>query len=217
MRSSVDIGGDQGKAGLRPRSPSSITDLAAEAEHCERCHLYKIGTQVVFGEGPAPADLMLVGEQPGDQEDKIGRPFVGPAGRILDGALEAAGLDRSTVYLTNAVKHFKHELRGKRRLHRKPNMGEVKACRWWFKLELAVVKPKLIVALGATAARSVMNRTVVLSRERGHVLHLAEGCRGLVTFHPSAILRMPEERDRDKALQQLITDLRLAARLVAGA
>ena len=203
-------------APLVPAKPT-LPKLAQAAGRCTACELHLVGSKTVFGEGPAQARVMLVGEQPGDQEDKIGRPFVGPAGRILDGALEAAGLDRSTVYLTNAVKHFKHELRGKRRLHRKPNMGEVKACRWWFKLELAVVKPKLIVALGATAARSVMNRTVVLSRERGHVLHLAEGCRGLVTFHPSAILRMPEERDRDKALQQLITDLRLAARLVAGA
>src|SRR5262245_53176051 len=140
MRSSTEIRAEQEKAEARPRTPSVISDMAAEAEHCERCPLYRNATQVVFGEGPAPAALMLVGEQPGDQEDKIGRPFVGPAGRLLDQALEAAGLDRSALYLTNAVKHFKHELRGKRRLHRKPNMGEVKACRWWLSKELAVVR-----------------------------------------------------------------------------
>lgn len=214
MRTSLDIGRDRDKPAPRPRSPSTIADLAAEAEHCERCPLYRNATQAVFGEGPAPAPLMLIGEQPGDQEDKTGRPFVGPAGRLLDQALEAAGIDRATVYVTNAVKHFKHELRGKRRLHRKPNMGEVKACRWWFKLELAAVKPKLVIALGATAARSVMNRTVVLARERGNPIHLVEGCQGLVTIHPSAILRMPDEESREKALKLLTADLRKAARVV---
>lgn len=216
MRTSLEIGQDQDKPAPSPRLPSVIAELRAEAEHCERCPLYRNATQVVFGEGPAPATLMLVGEQPGDQEDKIGRPFVGPAGRLLDRALEAAGLDRSTIYVTNAVKHFKHELRGKRRLHRKPNMGEVKACRWWFNLELAAVKPKLVVALGATAARSVMNRTVVLARERGTLLNLAEGCKGLVTIHPSAILRMLDEESRDKALRLLTSDLRHAALIIAA-
>lgn len=216
MRTSLEIGQDQDKQAPPPRLLSVIAELRAEAEHCERCPLYRNATQVVFGEGPAPATLMLVGEQPGDQEDKIGRPFVGPAGRLLDRALEAAGLDRSTIYVTNAVKHFKHELRGKRRLHRKPNMGEVKACRWWFNLELAAVKPKLVVALGATAARSVMNRTVVLARERGTLLNLAEGCKGLVTIHPSAILRMLDEESRDKALRLLTSDLRHAALIIAA-
>lgn len=220
MRTSLEIGpeigSDKEKPTPPPRLPSVIADLRAEAEHCERCPLYRKATQVVFGEGPAPAPLMLVGEQPGDHEDKTGRPFVGPAGRLLDRALEAAGLDRSQIYLTNAVKHFKHELRGKRRLHRKPNIGEVKACRWWFNHEIAAVRPKLVVALGATAARSVMNRTVVLARERGNPVHIADGCRGLVTVHPSAILRMPDEEARDKALRLLTEDLRRAA-LIIGA
>ena len=216
MRPSIDIGVDQNKSAPPARTPSAVTELAAEAEHCERCPLYRKATQVVFGEGPAPAALMLVGEQPGDQEDRAGRPFVGPAGRLLDQALEAAGLDRRAVYVTNAVKHFKHELRGKRRLHRKPNIGEVEACRWWLRLELAVVKPKLVVALGATAARSVMNRTVVLARERGTAINLAEGCKGMVTMHPSAILRLPDDHSKAKALNLLIADLRHAARVIGA-
>lgn len=214
MRTGLEIRTDQDKPAPPPRLPSVIAGLRAEAEHCERCPLYRKATQVVFGEGPAPAPLMLIGEQPGDQEDRMGRPFVGPAGRLLDRALEAAGLDRTTLYVTNAVKHFKHELRGKRRLHRKPNIGEVKACRWWFKLELAAVQPKLVVALGATAARSVMNRTVVLARERGSPVNLPEGCKGLVTIHPSAILRMPDEESREKALRLLTEDLRKAALII---
>lgn len=214
MRTSLDIRTDQDKPAPPPRLPSVIADLRAEAEHCERCPLYRKAIQVVLGEGPAPASLMLIGEQPGDQEDRMGRPFVGPAGRLLDRALEAAGLDRSALYITNAVKHFKHEARGKRRLHRKPNIGEVKACRWWFKLELAAVKPKLVVALGATAARSVMNRTVVLARERGSPINLPEGCKGLVTIHPSAILRMTDEESREKALRLLTEDLRKAALII---
>lgn len=216
MRPSVDISGKLEKVGARSEANDSIADLAAEAEHCTRCPLYRNATQAVFGEGPTPAALMLVGEQPGDQEDQIGRPFVGPAGRLLDQALIAAGLDRTSIYVTNAVKHFKHEERGKRRLHRKPNQGEVKACRWWLRLELAVVKPRLVVALGATAARSVMGRTVVLARERGMVVTLAEGCKGMVAIHPSAILRIPDEEARTKALQSLIFDLTKAARLTVA-
>ena len=173
-------------------------------------------TQAVPGEGPAHATVMMVGEQSGEKEDLAGRPFVGPAGKLLDRALADAGIDRKGVFVTNAVKHFKHELRGKRRLHRKPNIGEVKACRWWFNLEIAAVRPRLVVALGATAARSVMNRTVVLARERGTPVHLPEGCKGLVTIHPSAILRMPDEESREKALKLLTADLRKAA-LIIGA
>ncbi len=216
MRPSVDSTGNLDKAGPRPDPDASLSDLAAAAEHCERCPLYRHATQVVFGEGPAPAALMLVGEQPGDQEDRIGRPFVGPAGRLLDEALAAAGLERRAIYVTNAVKHFKHDLRGKRRLHRKPNQGEVKACRWWLRSELAVVRPKLVVALGATAARAVMNRTVVLARERGAVVTLAEGCKGMVTLHPLAILRMRDEMSRSKALANLIADLAKAAQMTAA-
>lgn len=215
MRPSVDSSDTRDKAAPRFGPNASIADLAAEAEHCERCPLYRHATQVVFGEGPAPAALMLVGEQPGDQEDLIGRPFVGPAGRLLDEALAAAGIDRQATYVTNAVKHFKHQLRGKRRLHRKPNQIEVKACRWWLGFELAVVKPQLVVALGATAARSVMNRTVVLGRERGTVVTLAGGLKGMVTLHPAAILRMPDEDSRAKALASLVSDLAKAARVAA--
>lgn len=216
MRPSVDSTGNLDKTGPRPDLDASLSDLAAAAGHCERCPLYRHATQVVCGEGPAPAALMLVGEQPGDQEDRIGHPFVGPAGRLLDEALAAAGLERRAIYVTNAVKHFKHELRGKRRLHRKPNQGEVKACRWWLRSELAAVRPKLVVALGATAARAVMNRTVVLGRERGAVVTLAEGCKGMVTLHPSAILRMPDEISRSKALAKLIADLAKAAEMTAA-
>lgn len=217
MRPSVDSDRNRDKAETRLGAGTPIAALAAEAEHCERCRLYRNATQAVFGEGPTPAKLMLVGEQPGDQEDLIGRPFAGPAGRLLDQALLAAGIDRQSVYVTNAVKHFKHELRGRRRLHRKPNQVEVKACRWWLGLELAAVKPELVVALGATAARSVMNRTVVVARERGTVVTLADGCKGLVTIHPSAILRMLDEDSRAKTFAGLISDLARAARITASA
>lgn len=156
---------------------------------------------------------MLVGEQPGDQEDRTGRPFVGPAGRVLDQALTEAGLDRSETYVTNAVKHFKHEQRGKRRLHKKPNRGEVQQCRWWLDKELALVQPKLVVALGATAAAELMQRTVVLARERGRALPFAGGIPALVTMHPSAILRMQDEAEKTQAFADLVADLKQAAKL----
>ena len=154
----------------RPLAEPQLIQLADEAAHCRRCPLYRNATQTVFGEGPIDAALVLVGEQPGDQEDREGRPFVGPAGRILDLALEKAGLDRRSIYVINAVKHFKHEQRGKRRLHKHPNRDEVEKCRWWLDQELVLVKPRLVIALGALAARALMGRTVILSRERGRVL-----------------------------------------------
>jgi DNA polymerase len=190
--------------------------LVDDAAHCQRCPLYRNATQTVFGEGPIDAALLLVGEQPGDQEDREGRPFVGPAGRILDLALEKAGLDRRSIYVTNAVKHFKHEQRGKRRLHKHPNRDEVEKCRWWLDQELVLVKPRLVIALGALAARALMGRTVILSHERGRLLHWANGRQGLATIHPSAVLRMPDDASRQSALSSLVSDFRQALLVAEG-
>jgi uracil-DNA glycosylase len=188
---------------------------AKAAASCTRCPLYRNATQTVFGEGPANAALMMVGEQPGDQEDLAGRPFVGPAGKLLDRALAAAGIDRKKVYLTNAVKHFKNEPRGKKRLHKRPNRYETEVCRVWFEKEVSVVRPRLILALGVTAAQSLTGRrTIVLSRERGRVLELPDGVRAMVTTHPSAILRMPGDAARRTAFAALVRDLRAAAKKV---
>jgi uracil-DNA glycosylase len=191
-----------------------LAQLAAQATACERCPLFADATQVVFGEGPVDAALMLVGEQPGDQEDRAGRPFVGPAGRILDEALAQAGLDRRRIYVTNAVKHFKHEQRGKRRLHKKPNVSEIDICRWWLERELSVVAPKLVVALGATAARALSGRNLVLSHYRGQTLLFGEKTAGLVTRHPSAILRLQDKVVRQQAFAEFAQDMRLARHLI---
>jgi DNA polymerase len=185
--------------------------LRDEAAHCTRCHLYQHATQTVFGEGPVDAPLMLVGEQPGDQEDQAGRPFVGPAGQLLDRALAEAGIDRGTAYLTNAVKHFKFEPRGKRRIHSKPDAGEITACRWWIEQELLLVRPQVVVALGATAARSLLGRTVTIARERGHAIALPEGGEARITVHPSFLLRIPEEDRKAKEYARFVEDLRAAA------
>src|SRR5262245_49095586 len=170
--------------------------VRAEAMHCTRCDLYKFATQTVFGEGPLDASIMFVGEQPGDQEDLAGRPFVGPAGAIFDAALEKAGIDRSTVYVTNAVKHFKFVLRGKRRIHNKPDAGEITACRWWIDHERELIRPPVTVALGATAARSLVGKVVTISKVRGEPLTLADGSECWVTVHPSSILRAPDQAVR---------------------
>ena len=208
--------GKQGKA--RPAAAQAgIAALAPAVEACRRCPLYKDTFHGVVGEGPAPAAIMLVGEQPGDQEDRAGRPFVGPAGRVLDQALDQAGLDRALVYVTNVVKHFKHEQRGKRRLHKRPNRDEVEACSWWLDKELALVRPKLVVALGVTAASALAGRAMVLSRVRGQVVPFRSELRGIVTLHPSAILRAPDDAGRRQNLQQLVTDLRRAVKLAADA
>jgi uracil-DNA glycosylase len=188
--------------------------LAEEATRCVRCPLFRNATQVVFGEGPIDAQVMMIGEQPGDQEDRAGRPFVGPAGHVLDRALNEAGLHRSAVYITNAVKHFKHEQRGKRRLHKRPNHYEIEQCRWWLDREFAAIEPKLVIALGATAASALMGRAVVLARERGRLLRWRDGRAGLATIHPSAVLRMPDESARTEALEGFAHDLRLALTLV---
>jgi len=192
----------------------SLTALRKAENECHRCPLYRNATQAVPGEGPNHARVMLVGEQPGDKEDLAGKPFVGPAGRILDKALADAGIPRDETFVTNAVKHFKFEPRGKRRLHKKPNTYEIERCKWWFEQERAIVKPGLIVALGATAARSVMGRPVTIGKLRGEALSLEDGMRMVITIHPSALLRMREEEDKRAAYAAFVKDLRVAARLV---
>jgi DNA polymerase len=182
--------------------------LLKDARRCTRCDLYKYATQTVFGEGPLDARVMFVGEQPGDQEDLAGRPFVGPAGAVFDDALEKAGIDRGTVYVTNAVKHFKFIQRGKRRIHNKPDAGEITACRWWIDHERELIKPEVTVALGATAARSLIGKVVTISKIRGQPLTLADGSECWVTTHPSAILRMPDEEARQAARALMIRDLK---------
>jgi uracil-DNA glycosylase family protein len=196
---------------------AQLKRTAKEAAACTRCPLYRHATQTVFGEGPVGAAIMMVGEQPGDQEDRAGRPFVGPAGKVLDRALAAAGIDREEVYLTNAVKHFKNEPRGKKRLHKRPNRYETEVCKVWIDKEISLVRPQLILALGVTAAQSLTGqRTIVLSRERGRVLELPDGRRGMVTTHPSAILRMPDEAARRAGFSALVKDLRMAKQLSAS-
>ena len=186
--------------------------LRDEATGCTRCPLHKPATQTVFGEGPVDAALMFVGEQPGDQEDLAGRPFVGPAGQVFDRAIAEAGIDRAQVYVTNAVKHFKFEQRGKRRLHAKPGAGEIDACRWWIEQERALVKPKITVALGATAARSLFGRTVTIGHERGRALELPDGGgEAWITVHPSYLLRLPDEIARVEEYARFVADLHMAA------
>ena len=182
--------------------------LREEAAHCTRCDLYKCATQTVFGEGPLDATIVFVGEQPGDQEDLAGKPFVGPAGQLFDAALEEAGIDRARTYVTNAVKHFKFVQRGKRRLHSKPNGGEIAACRWWIDHERELIKPPVTVALGATAARSLVGKVVTISGTRGKPLTLADGGECWVTIHPSFLLRIREDADRRTERQRFVQDLK---------
>ncbi|PXA89008.1 uracil-DNA glycosylase [Nostoc sp. 3335mG] len=185
--------------------------LRDEAAGCQRCPLWKPATQTVFGEGPVDADMMVVGEQPGDQEDLAGRPFVGPAGQVFDRAMAQAGIDRSRVYVTNAVKHFKFEPRGKRRIHAKPGVGEIDACRWWIEQERGILRPRMTVALGATAARSLTGKTVTISRERGRVLTLADGGAAWITVHPSFLLRLPDKVQAEEEFARFVEDLKGAA------
>jgi DNA polymerase len=184
--------------------------LLEEAKRCTRCHLYKCGTQTVFGEGPLDAPLMFVGEQPGDQEDIAGRPFVGPAGQLFDRALKDAGVDRSKTYVTNAVKHFKFEQRGKRRIHSKPQGPEIEACRWWLEQERMLIRPPITVALGATAARSIFEKVVTISALRGRPHPLAEGGEAWVTVHPSFLLRVRDNREAE--YERFVEDLRVIGR-----
>jgi DNA polymerase len=192
----------------------SVESLRRAEQTCRGCELYRRATQAVAGEGPATAQMVLVGETAGDQEDKIGRPFVGPAGAVLDQALEAAGIDRSEVFLTNVVKHFKWEPRGTRRLHSKPSSREIAACRPWLEAELELVRPRIIVCLGATAAQALLGRTFRVTKHRGEVVSGAN-YDVLATYHPSAVLRAPDTDSRQKLKQAIIDDLRIARRAVS--
>jgi uracil-DNA glycosylase family protein len=196
-----------------PKAPS-LAALAKLENACQRCPLYQGATQAVPGEGTRGAAVMLVGEQPGDKEDLAGKPFVGPAGRLLDEALAEAGIDRKATFVTNAVKHFKYEMRGKRRLHKKPNAGEIESCRWWYEQERALVRPAVIVALGATATRSVFGRTMPIGKSRGQALKLADGTAAFVTIHPSALLRIKERADKEREYRNFVGDLRQVAALL---
>jgi len=214
----ANSGGERSAAPFVPKS-TSIRTLAAAAHECRGCDLYKTATQVVFGGGPNRARIVLVGEQPGDQEDRQGAPFVGPAGAMLDKALEDAGIPRTDVYVTNAVKHFKWEPRGKRRIHKKPRVSEIKACRPWLEAELRAVKPQVVVCLGATAAQSVLGPQFKLMQNRGKVLE-TQGPDGpglpvhhvVATIHPSAVLRAPDSEGRSAAYESLVADLKVAAK-----
>lgn len=189
---------------------TDLKTLRSEAADCRACPLWKDATQTVFGEGPPHAPLMLVGEQPGDKEDLAGKPFVGPAGQMLDRALDEAGIDRKKVYVTNAVKHFKFVPRGKIRLHQKPNTAEIKACRPWYERERATVKPVLVVAMGATAAQCVFGKITPINKNRGHLIDLHDGAQALVTVHPSYLLRLPDQDARAREYQRFVDDLKMA-------
>ena len=195
---------------LIPPRPT-VAKLRAAAATCTACHLYKNATQTVFGEGPPKAEVMLVGEQPGDKEDVAGEPFVGPAGKLLDRALNEAGIDRRRVYVTNVVKHFKWEARGKRRIHKKPNLSEISACKPWLESELAVVKPKVLVCLGATAAQALLGRDFRVSRQRGEPVDSDLAPFVTATIHPSSILRARDDASRAAELEGFAADLRKAA------
>ena len=195
---------------LLPERPT-LKAVRDAADGCRACHLYKNATQTVFGEGPRKAEVMLVGEQPGDAEDLAGHPFVGPAGKLLDRALQEAGIDRRLVYVTNVVKHFKWEPRGKRRIHAKPNAGEIAACRPWLETEIALVKPRVLVCLGATAAQALLGKSFKVSQQRGQFVSSSLAPRVTATVHPSSILRAPDEESRHLELERFVADLRRVA------
>ena len=195
---------------------TAIGEAREAAKGCRRCPLWRNATQTVFGEGPETAQVVFVGEQPGDQEDLAGRPFVGPAGQLLDRAMAEAGLDRRQVYVTNAVKHFKFEPRGKRRIHSKPNAGEIQACRWWLDKELDLIKPSLTVALGSTAAQALLGKMVPVLKMRGEVMQREDGLRVFVTIHPSLILRIREPADKDAERARFLRDMLKVKKLMAA-
>ncbi len=195
--------------------PVTLEEVRAGVDACRRCDLWRCATQGVPGEGPQAARLMFVGEQPGDQEDLAGRPFVGPAGAVFDRALAEAGVERDRAFVTNAVKHFKHEPRGKRRIHKTPNTGEVRACRWWLDAERAIVRPRVIVALGATAALGVFGKATPIAANRGRAIQLPDQAQGLVTYHPSFLLRVPDAETKARAFAEFVQDLKLARELAA--
>jgi len=201
---------------LLPDRPT-IDRVREVAAQCKACDLYTRGTQTVFGEGPKRAEIMLVGEQPGDAEDIAGHPFVGPAGKLLDRALEAAGIDRRIVYVTNVVKHFKWEPRGKRRIHAKPNAGEIGACRPWLDTEIALVKPRVIVCLGATAAQALLGKAFRVTKQRGQFIESSLAPLVTATVHPSSILRAPDEEARREEMKQFVADLKRVAAATAAA
>ena len=188
-------------------APSTLEERREQARHCRNCPLWAEATQTVFGEGPADASVMFVGEQPGDQEDRQGRPFVGPAGQLFDRALVEAGVERSRVYVTNAVKHFKFELRGKRRIHQKPDYQEILACKPWLQAEIELLDPRLIVALGATAAQSLLGRSVTIGKERGRFQPFPPSRHLFVTVHPSYLLRLPDERMQATEYRRFVEEL----------
>lgn len=194
--------------------PAEAGELAMAVRACRRCDLWRNATQGVPGEGPVHAAVMLVGEQPGDQEDLAGHPFVGPAGKVLDKALAEAGLARDACYVTNAVKHFKFEPRGKRRIHKTPETPEIQACRFWLDVELVRLQPKLVVAMGGTAARAVLGWPVTITRERGRPVEMPDGRAAFVTVHPSFILRVPDEEAREREYRALVADLKKVAALI---
>jgi len=195
---------------LLPPRPS-LASVREQAQGCRACHLYRNATQTVFGEGPKKAEVMFVGEQPGDAEDVAGHPFVGPAGRLLDRALQDAGIDRSLVYVTNVVKHFKWEPRGKRRIHAKPNGAEIAACRPWLETEIALIKPRVLVCLGATAAQALLGKSFKVSQQRGTFVPSALAPRVTATVHPSSILRAPDDDSRHAEMSKFVADLRRVA------
>jgi DNA polymerase len=214
----------QAKHWPTPRGPSSSDDgaearsipaLRKAADGCRRCPLWRDATQTVFGEGPENATVIFVGEQPGDQEDLAGKPFVGPAGKVFDAVLDEAGVDRRKTYVTNAVKHFKFEPRGKRRMHSKPNAGEIQACRWWLDKELALIKPSLVVALGAAAAQSLLGKAVPITRMRGQVIEREDGLRVFLTIHPSFVLRIREQADKEAERGRFLQDMLSVKELMA--
>jgi uracil-DNA glycosylase len=192
----------------------SLKMLREEAADCRACPLWKNATQTVFGEGPQQAQVVLVGEQPGDKEDLAGKPFVGPAGLMLDRALKEAGIERKKVYVTNAVKHFKFVPRGKIRLHQKPTTPEIKACRQWYERELASIRPALVVAMGATAAQSVFGKMTPINKNRGRLIDLHDGIQALVTVHPSYLLRQPDAEAKAREYARFIDDLKVAAEML---
>jgi len=206
-----------GDSGAPVPSQRDLDSLRSASSGCQACDLWKTGTRTVFGEGSRDADVMLVGEQPGDQEDKQGRPFVGPAGRVLDEALEAAGIDRSKVYVTNVVKHFKWTAQGKRRIHKKPNAEEIAACKPWLSAELDSVQPRMLICLGATAAQALLGRSFRVSKDRGRLVESPLAPMVLATVHPSSILRAPDDESRRVEMKRFVEDLRVAADALATA
>jgi len=196
------------------RPGASLEELREIAARCKACDLWMRGTQTVFGEGPVPAELMFVGEQPGDKEDLEGRPFVGPAGAVLDRGLEEAGIDRNTVYVTNVVKHFKWEPRGKRRIHKKPNALQIAACRPWLEAEIDRVRPRVVVLLGATAAQAMLGNKFRVTQQRGEILPFSLAPYAMATVHPSSILRAPDDESRQRERLDFVRDLKVLARFL---